>query len=169
MKHEFLLEQVVENGQVDPNTLGVLVFGSVATGTHREDSDLDIMLVYRSYEPTSGIENVEVEGIKVGKTFFTYEILSQNVDTVPYLLHIVGNAKLLFDRDGTVEPLLEKIQEYFESNPDAEEEWNRIYDRFREEKRQFGYEQTSLIEVWNGLESQYSSGEVKRTFFRQFG
>jgi len=169
MKHELILEQLVKDAKADSNTLGILVFGSVASGTHNEGSDIDIILVYRNHEPALDLEDFEVEGIKVGKILFTYEILTRSIETVPYLLHIVGNAKLLFDRELTIKPQIERIKEYFKSNPEAEDEWNRIYERFREEKRQFGCEQTSIIDVWNELESRYSAGELKRTFLRQFG
>jgi predicted nucleotidyltransferase len=149
----------------ESNTLGVLVFGSVASGTHRENSDIDLILVYEKHEPTSGMIDVEVEGIKVGRTFFAYEVIAQGVDTVPYLLHMVVNAKLLFDRNGTIAPLIGRIKEYFEENPDVQEEWNRIYDRFREEKRQFGFEKTTIIDVFDELEGKFSGGTMKRTFF----
>jgi len=169
MKHQFILEQLVKDVKADSNTLGLLGFGSVASGTHNDGSDIDVLLVYRSHDPTSGLEDEEVEGIKVGKIFVTYENLIQNIDTVPYLLHTIGNATLLFDRDNTIKPLIERIKEYFASNPEVEEEWNRIYDRLKEEKKQYGCEQTTILDVWNELERRYSGGELKRTFLRQFG
>jgi len=51
-------------------------------------------------------------------------------------------------------------------NPEIADEWNQYYKQLREEKKQFGYEKTTIIDIWNELEKRYSGGEIKRTFFR---
>ena len=166
MKHDQILEQLLAEAKSNSNTLGFLVFGSVALGTHHEKSDIDVITILRNHEPSSGLENIVIDDIKVGNIFFTFEVLTHSVNTVPYLLHILGSAKLLFDRENTIKPLLEKINSYFVENPEMEDEWNRYYKQLREEKKQFGYEKTTIIDVWNELENRYSGGEIKRTFFR---
>jgi len=165
MKHDQILEQLLLKAKSNSNTLGFLVFGSVASGTNHEKSDIDVITILRKHEPSSGLENTVIQGIKVGNIFFTYDVLSHSVNTVPYLLHIVSNAKLLFDRENTIRPLLDKINDYFVENPEIVDEWNRYYKQLREEKKQFGYEKTTIIDVWNELETRYSGGEIKRTFF----
>ncbi len=166
MKHDRILERLLAEAKSSPNTLGFLVFGSVALGTHTEKSDIDVITILREHEPASGLENKVIDGIKVGTVFFTYHVLTNSVNTVPYLLYIVCKAKLLFDRVNKIRPLLEKVRNYFADNPEIENRWNQYYIQFAEEKRQFGYEKTSLIDVLNELEKRYSGGEVKRTFFR---
>ncbi len=168
MKHDKILKQLIEKAKSDPNALGFLVFGSVASGTHHEKSDIDVMTVLREQKPSSGIENTVIDGIKVGNLFFTFQVLTHSVDTVPYLLHPLGNAKLLFDRENTIEPLLEEIKYYFVENPEIEDEWNQHYRRLKEEKIQFGYEKTTIIDVWNELEKRHSGGKIKRSFFNSF-
>ncbi|NIO22366.1 MAG: hypothetical protein GTN76_16980 [Candidatus Aenigmarchaeota archaeon] len=169
MKHDQILTQQLVKAKNNSKTLGFLVFGSVATGTHHKKSDIDLIIILRNHTPSSGIENIVIDDIKVGKTFFTYEVLTHSVNTVPYLLHILVNAKLLFDRENTIKPLLEKITNYFMKNPEIEDEWSRYYKQLREEKMQFGYEKTTIIDIWNELEKRYSGGEIKRTFLRQYG
>jgi hypothetical protein len=109
-----------------------------------------------------------IDGIKVGSIFFTNQVLTHSVDTVPYLLHPLGNAKLLFDRENTIEPMLIKINSYFLENPEIEKEWVRYYRQLKEEKTQFGYEKTTIIDVWNELEKRYSGGKIRRSFFNSF-
>ena len=70
MKHDKILKQLVANTEKSPNILGFLLFGSVATGTQREDSDIDIITVLRTSKPTSGINNTPIDGIKVGNILF---------------------------------------------------------------------------------------------------
>jgi predicted nucleotidyltransferase len=45
MKHDQILEQLLFEAKSDQNTLGFLVFGSVASGTHHDKSDIDVMTV----------------------------------------------------------------------------------------------------------------------------
>ena len=168
MKHEQIVEQLLVKARSDSNTLGFLVFGSVASGTHHEKSDIDTMTILRNHKPSSGIENTMIGGIKVGNLFFTHEILTRSVNTVPYLLHPLGNAKLLFDRQNTIKPLLKEITSYFDENPEIENEWSRYYKKLKEEKAQFGHEKTTIIDVWNELEKRYSEGKIKRPFFNSF-
>jgi len=135
MKHDQILERLLLKAKNHSNTLGFLVFGSLSSGTHNEKSDIDLIMILRDHEPSTGLENVVIDGIKVGKMYFTYEALAQNVNNVPYLMHIMGNAKLLFDREDSIKPLLEKINNYFAQNPKMAEEWNRYYRQFRAEKK----------------------------------
>jgi predicted nucleotidyltransferase len=168
MKHDELLEQLVDQAEVDSNILGYLVFGSVATGTQREDSDIDVISVRESGKPASGITNTNVEDIKVGDMFMTYDILAHSVEHVPYLLHTLVDARLLFDRHGTVAPLQSQLQDYYTAHPEVVAEWEAFYRQFRAEKAQYGYEKTTIIEVWNELEKRHSGGKTKRRFFNAF-
>ena len=168
MKHDELLEKLVGEAEGDPNTLGFLLFGSVARGTQREDSDIDVITALQSNKPASGISNTMGDGIKVGNIFFTYDVLVHSVETVPYLLHPLGEAKLLFDREGTIGPLLERIRVYFAQHPEMAAEWGEYYALLREEKAQFGYEKTTIVDVWNELEKRHSGGKTRRRFFNAF-
>jgi predicted nucleotidyltransferase len=168
MKHEQILEQLLLKAKSDPNTMGFLVFGSVASGTHHEKSDIDTITILRNQKPSSGIENTIVGDIKVGNIFFTQTILIRSIKVVPYLLHPLGTAKLLFDRDNTIKPLLKEITNYFDKNPEIKKQWNEYYKQLKEEKMQFGHEKKTIIDVWNELERRYSGGKIKRPFFNAF-
>ena len=168
MKHEKILDQLVAEAESDPNLLGFLLFGSVAAGTQREDSDIDIMTLLGTNSPGWGIDNTTRDGIKVGNIFFANEILVHSVESVPYLLHPFVEAKLLFDREGTVEPEQEKIRVYFEKHPEIVDEWNGYYQQLKEEKAQFGYEKTTIVDAWNELEKRHSGGKPRRQFFNAF-
>jgi len=168
MKHEEILRQLVADSESNSNILGFLLFGSVAAGSHREDSDIDVITILQTNKPTSGINNTPVNGIKVGNIFLTYEVLAHGVETVPYLLHPFAEAKILLDRDGSIKNLLEKIRRYYADHPEIVSEWNGYYQQLKEEKAQFGYEKTTIADVWNELEKRYSGGKIKRRFFNSF-
>jgi hypothetical protein len=167
MKHEVVLKQLLAEAESNPNTLGFLVFGSVAIGNHNEQSDIDTLTVLQINKPSSGIKNTIIDGIKVGNMFFTHEILVQSIKTVPYLLYPLANAKLLFDRENTINPLLKKINKYYGEHSEVRNKWINYYRQFKQEKAQFGYEKTTIIDVWNELEKEYT-GRSKRPFFNAF-
>ncbi len=167
MKHEIIVKQLLSEAESNPNTLGFLVFGSVATGTHTEQSDIDTLTVLQKSKPSSGIQNTIIDGIKVGNMFFTHEILIQSVKIVPYLLYPLASAKLLFDRKNMINYLLKEIKLYFDENSEIRNRWINCYKRFKQEKAQFGYEKTTIIDVWNELEKEYT-GRSKRPFFNAF-
>ena len=168
LKHENILEKLREKADGDPNTLGFLVFGSVATGTHHLKSDIDTITILRNNKPTSGMADSMVEGIKIGDIFFTLDVFEQSVKTVPYLLHPIGEANLLLDRQNSVGVLLAQIQAFFLEHPETDDEWRGYYEQVKEEKSLYGYEKTTIIDVWNMLESKYSHGKTRRTFFNAF-
>lgn len=171
-EHIQILENLTMKAESDPNTLGYMVFGSVANGTHHERSDLDVISILRSHKPSSGINKMVVDGLVVDSLFMTHEVLTRSVSTVPYLLHTLGKAKLLFDRENTVEPLLEEIREYFAENPEIESEWNNYIEQSKEIKLQTGCRASrhgvTIIDVWNELEKRYSGGKIRRPFFNSF-
>jgi len=168
LKHDRIVQGLVADADGNPQVLGLLLFGSVARGTQRADSDIDVITVYQSHKPTSGIDNTAIEAIKVGNIFLTYDILAHSVKTVPYLLHPLGEAKLLFDRNDQIEPLLAQIRQYFAGHLEIVNEWNGYYQLLKDEKAQFGYEKTTIVDVWNELEKRHSGGKIKRQFFNAF-
>ena len=168
MKHDKILKQLVAEAENDPNKLGFLLFGSLATGTQREDSDIDVISFLEPNKPAWGINNTMRDGIKVGDIFFSYDVMIHSVKTVPYLLHPMGEAKLLFDREGKIKPIQESIRDYFVNHPKLVDEWNEYYQQLKEEKAQFGYEKTTIVDVWNELEKRHSDGKTKRRFFNSF-
>ena len=168
MIHNEIVRQLAGDAESDPNILGFLVFGSVAAGTQREDSDIDVVTILRANKSASGIKNTMVDGIKVGTLFLTYAVLTHGVETVPYLLHPLAGSRLLFDCEGAIKPLVQRIQVFFSGHPDIAAEWDGYYRQLKEEKARFGCEQTTIVEVWNELEKKYSGGKTRRRFFNSF-
>ncbi|MDH4141543.1 MAG: nucleotidyltransferase domain-containing protein [Chloroflexota bacterium] len=168
MKHAEILTRLVADARADPSIVGFLVFGSVARGTHREDSDIDVLTVLAADDVAAGIRNRVTDGIKVGNLFFSRAVLVHSVETVPYLLHPLGEATLLVDRDGTVEPLLAHIRGYFVQHPEIVAEWQAFYDQLQAEKARYGHEKTTIVDVWNELEASHSGGRIRRQFFNAF-
>lgn len=61
-----------------------------------------------------------MDGIAVQYFFTTLDTLVQNQEFVPYLLHMFSEAKILFDRHGSITPVVERIEQYFVEHPEVE-------------------------------------------------
>lgn len=162
---EEVLEKVVTEQKLDKNLLGILLFGSVASQTHTWKSDIDLIYIYETQEPAWGLVNRFVDGIAVQYFYATLDTLIQNQKSVPYLLHMFSEAKILFDRHGSVAPVIEGIRQYFAANPEVEADWVRIKQLHQVEKKGPECAQTTIIQRWDELEEKYSGGMRKRTFF----
>ena len=160
-----VLKKVVNQFKADENLLSILLFGSVAVGTHTWKSDIDLIFVYETHEPSWGLSNRFVDGIAVQYFFTNLDILMQNTTSVPYLLHMFSEAKILFDRLGSVAPVTYQLQKYFAAHPNVSAEWARIKDSHQKEKNGPACGQTTIIQRWDELEEKYSGGSRKRTFF----
>ena len=160
-----ILETVVNQALKDENLIGVLLFGSVAAKTHTWKSDIDLIFIYDNYEPASGLVNYFVSGVEVQYFYTTLENLTENQKTVPYLLHMFSEAEILFDRHGSVTPVIEEIKQYYATHPEIQEEWDHIKELHQVEKKGSQCEQTTIIQRWDELEDKYSGGIQKRTFF----
>ncbi len=167
-KHAEIVRQLAAEAEADPNVVGFLVFGSVAAGTQRPDSDIDLASVLQIGKPASGIRRSMIDGLQVGNLFLTYEVFSHGVRNVPYLLHPLAGARLLLNRKGLIKPLCDQLQTYFSNHPEVVGEWEAYYRRLKAEKAQFGCEQTTIIEVWNEMEKRHSGGRIRRRFFNAF-
>lgn len=162
---EEVLDKVVMELKADDNLLGILLFGSIASGTQTWKSDIDLIFVYEAHDPPSGLVNRWIKGIEVQYFFTTLEALVQNQETVPYLLHMFCDAEILFDRHGTVRPVVEKLGQYFGDHPEVAAEWKQLKALHQVEKKGPQCQQTTILQRWDEMEEKYSGGERKRTFF----
>lgn len=165
LAQESILQALVKRTTADENVLGVLLFGSVASKTHKWKSDIDLIFIYDTHEPASGLINYFEDGIEIQYFYATLASLKENQKSVPYLLHMFSEAHVLFDRNGTVTPVVDEIRRYFAEHPEIKKEWAHIKELHQVEKRGPRCQETTIIQRWNELEEKYSGGSRKRTFF----
>lgn len=166
MLQEEVLDKIVNQETADENLLGLLLFGSLATRTHTWKSDIDLIFIYRTHDPASGLANIFVDGIAVQYFYTTLDVLAQNQKSVPYLLHMFCDGKILYDRDGSVAPVVDQLKQYFAAHPEVAADWTRFKQLHQVEKKGPACAQTTIIQRWDELEKKYSGGVRKRTFFR---
>lgn len=160
-----VLHNVIAQATSDENLLGVLLFGSLATGTHTWKSDIDLIFVYETCQPSSGVANIFMEGIVVQYFFTSFETLEYNIEAVPYLLHMFSDAKIMFDRRGSISQVVKQLKQYYAGHPEIEQEWLQFKALHQVEKNGPACAQTTIFQRWDEFEAKYSGGDRKRTFF----
>lgn len=144
--HERLLDRLVDEARRDPELVALAVFGSVAAGRHRPDSDLDLLAVLVDHPEPWGIDKLERDGIEVDRVRFTARYLAQASAATPWLLHPFLGARVVHDPTGAVTPLIAGLRDWFAANPEVVEVWER-HAANRQEDRRTGVCRTTLLDA----------------------
>lgn len=108
---------MVERLKDDSNVLAVLVYGSVATKTVSEGSDIDLLLLVKEIPEgvdMFGIKRTSIGGVPVDFAFRTVEEVSHQIDYEAgswYASSVMLNSSILYDPEGVAEALRNKIRE----------------------------------------------------------
>jgi predicted nucleotidyltransferase len=114
------LLQIAEAVSDRDDTLGVLVYGSYASGSYQSDSDLDLICITRSSQPkqfrrfVNGRE-VDVHAnsrVQITKIFYT-----DFGDNNNFVLHAFVRGQPLIDPDGDVAELIREAHRIWEQGP----------------------------------------------------
>ena len=156
-RYRRLIARHLADAQRDPHILGLLVFGSVAAGTARPDSDLDLLVVLAEHPEPWGVDKFRQQGIAVERFRFTLEHLAQTCASAPYLLHPFAGARTLYDPEGTVTALLGPLQAYFASHPEVCEVWERHFATHVEDRR-LGRCRPTILDAFRELTERFAGG-----------
>lgn len=157
MRHLETLAKIKAELEKQENVLAMLLFGSVASQTHHEKSDIDLSIVYLDFKPGFEFSTGEVEGIKIGYSKWSFERLKQRVKSSPYRMYVFAHAKLLFDKSNEIKDYQYDLLSYFKSHPGVQREWDAINDNYKKEKAKYGVGQTNIFDVYVELDKKYSA------------
>lgn len=156
MNHLIILDKIKSSLFDDQNVVAFLVFGSVAKGTFHKDSDIDVSIVYKVFEPGYEFSIGYVDGIKVGYSRWAEEKLMRRVQNTPYRLYVFAHAKILFDKSN-IRALQNSVLDYLTSYPEVIKEWDRYNKRYEKEKQKYGVGKTSIFKVYKELDQKFGS------------
>lgn len=124
-----------------PDVLGVIMFGSWARGNNRPDSDVDLVVILtEGYRRTVEHRNGQPFEIIYTTEKGAFDYWEGHKDDAAGLWAV---AKILFDKDGTVERLKTKIKEVLDAGKKAIDEYQLGQFRFDSED-QLKYVETIL-------------------------
>lgn len=111
-----------------PDVLGVIMFGSWARGNNRPDSDVDLVVILtEGYRRTIEYRNGQPFEIIYTTEKGAFDYWESHKDDAAGLWAV---AKILFDKDGTVERLKTKIKEVLDAGKKAIDEYQLGQFRF---------------------------------------
>lgn len=129
-----VLERYVAEVRDDPDTLGVLLHGSRASGRHRDDSDYDLIHIiteeaYARRQPGQLHERVRLDEEAVGDVLYqTPSRIERYVTELGWYTATYLGAQIVFDRLDEIGPLLARMRS--EANRVARERTAEAYDAY---------------------------------------
>lgn len=121
-------EKFVEELKQRPDVLGVIMFGSWARGNNRPDSDVDLVVILtEGYRRTVEHRNGQAFEIIYTTEKGAFHYWESHKDDAAGLWAV---AKILFDKDGTIERLQTKITEVLNAGKKPIEEYQLGQFRF---------------------------------------
>jgi predicted nucleotidyltransferase len=155
-----IVDEIVNEYKNEEHVIGICVFGSVAIEKERNNSDVDIAILFdddREWE----LFKKDRYGISIDFEIVTRDIWEMMLKEYPYLFYIENN-KILLDKTGFVKDVLNKSEKYFYDNPDVLGFWREEYKLMRELKAS-GQKPKNFITICDEAEIRFSNyHSVKR-------
>ena len=167
-----IVDEIVDEHKDNPNVIGICVFGSVAVNKEREDSDVDITIIFDDDREWKLFKESRY-GINIDFEIVTKDIWNMMLAEYPYIFYVENN-KILLDKTGFVAEALKRSKRYFDANPEIYDFWKREYALMRGMKMA-GEKPKNFITVCDEAETKFSSHHsVKRNvltaeFFHKHG
>lgn len=153
-----IIKEIVDEKKKDPKVVSILLFGSMARGTHTESSDIDIEIIY-----DEGTKRIEVKekrhGIDVDFEIWPKDKFIERIEKYPFLSYPYMEEKILFDPTGIVKEFKMKLKKYFEEHEEILkiwEKWKKVY----LENKKYGKKQKSVKEFYDDLEIRFSKDHI---------
>ncbi len=162
--HQKILREIVEEKRKDPSVVAISVFGSVARGEEKEDSDIDLEIV-STEEKGWRIFQKEREGISVTYEMWPEQKFLERVRQYPFLSYCYVKEKIVYDPKQILQGVVNQLRIYFSKHPEVVQFWEDKYKEIREAKSR--RVSISPIDVYDEAEIEFSgSHSVTRDFLR---
>jgi predicted nucleotidyltransferase len=164
--HQRIVNEIVDEYKEDESTLAITLFGSLARGEEREDSDVDIEIISTSAKKWKLLKDKKY-GLDIDLVICPKTHLLHQVDRYPYLCHDYLSEKIIYDPTGFMVDLKNKLRQYFNKHPEVVEFWKKKLKIMKENKAK-KQDPKDAIQSYDEAEILFSDKhEVTRDFFRE--
>jgi predicted nucleotidyltransferase len=116
-----IIEQFLEELKQNPKVLGIILFGSWARGNNRPDSDMDLVVILsEGYRRTVEFRDGQAFEIIYTTAPAAVDFWKNNKDDCYGLWQV---AKVLYDKDGTINKLKKEAEEIIKSGKEQVDEY----------------------------------------------
>lgn len=163
--HQKIINEIVEEQKKDPSIIAINIFGSLAQGLERPDSDIDIEVVSTKEKEWRLIKQ-EKGGIKIDFEMWPKDKLSERIEKYPFLSYLFLKQKTVYDPEDFMKKIMGKLKNYFDEHPEIAEFWEKKLKVMRETKDK-GEKPEDPMKVYDEAEIRFSKEhKVTRDFFR---
>ncbi|MDX9970397.1 MAG: nucleotidyltransferase domain-containing protein [Candidatus Gracilibacteria bacterium] len=168
MNHSKQLKTAYDIAEQESKKEGVIaisVFGSVAEGSEKEDSDLDIEIISENAKEWN-YKTLIIDGVYVDLVTTPKDFLLRRIKEYPYLNYTYLHRKTIYDPTKFLRNIENEVKEYFEKNPEATKFWKEKKEYVKRMKSQ-GKKPESAMKSYDEAEINFSENhQISRDFFK---
>lgn len=164
--HKKIVNEIVEEQKKNSNVIAINLFGSVAEGKERPDSDVDIEIIINEGKEWKWIKQnkygVHIDFVKCSKNHLLYQI-----EKYPYLCYGYLDEKVIYDPEGFMKDVKKKIGNYMNKHPEVVRYWENKLKIMKKNKAK-GQDPKHAIKSFDEAEILFYEGhKVTRDWFRE--
>lgn len=164
--HQKIVNEIIDEQKKDPSVIVINIFGSLAQGLERLESDVDIEIVSTKAKEWKLIKQ-EKYGIKIDFEIWPKDKLLERIKKYPFLSYVFLKEKIVYDPGNFMKKINNQLKKYFDQNPKIAEFWEKKYKAMKKAKEE-GEQPEDLIKVYDEAEIRFSKKhKVTRDFFRR--
>jgi len=161
-----IVEEIVEDKRKNPDVVAINIFGSVALGLERPNSDVDIEIISSKAKRWSLVQQKKY-GIKIDLETSPKYRLVKRVKTHPFLCYSYLFEEVVYDTKEFMKKIISKLKKYFKEHPEVKEFWEKERKAMREAKKK-GKKPEDPFNIWDEAEIKFSKEhKVTRDFFKK--
>jgi predicted nucleotidyltransferase len=143
-----------------------MLFGSLARGEETEGSDVDIEVVSEDAQEWEFRQTEQRYGIPIDLVICPKDHLLDQVERYPYLCYEYLRERIIYDPDGFMTRIRDRLEPYFDNHPEIVAFWEEKLRIVRENKAR-GEDAKNAVESYDEAEILFSDEHrVTRDFFR---
>ncbi|GEM_PF-6208560 len=163
--HQKIVDEIVKGYSKKPEVIAINVLGSLATGTERLDSDVDIEIVVDT-DGEWGWEKRNKYGIHIDFVICPKKQMEHQVRDYPFLSHINLHKKILYDPQNFMKGMQKELQEYMDKHPEVVKFWEEKLKIMKENKAK-GKDPHDAKKTFDEAEILFSKEhKITRDYFR---
>ena len=164
--HKKIVNEIIEEQKKNPNVIAINLFGSVADGKERPDSDVDIEIIVNGGKEWKWFKQnkygIHIDFVRCSKNHLLYQI-----EKYPYLCYGYLDEKVIYDPEGFMKEVKKKIGNYMNKHSEVVRFWENKLKIMKKNKAK-GQDPKHAIKSFDGAEILFSDEHrVTRDWFRE--
>ena len=164
--HKRIVDEIIEEQKKNSKVIAINLFGSVAEGNERPDSDVDIEIIIDKGKEWKWFKQnrygVHIDFIECSKDHLLHQI-----EEYPYLCYGYLGEKVIYDPEGFMVEIKRKIEDYMDQHPKVVRFWENKLKIMKKNKAK-GQDPKDAIKSFDEAEILFSTkNKLTRDWFRE--